>query len=277
MTSISGRSQRLHRLRLPTVVFAITLFFLVAACTGSSTGDQTATPQSTQDVLHLGLSVSAGQAIAGIDACRDLEGTALIVEQFTDFETAVEEFDLVLSLGAPAGAPPHAAALAEDRMAIIVPNNAGDPQPLSLAALKSILSGGAKFWSQVRDGGRLGSGQIELWSYPEGHPLREHLTAGFGVDPPEIQSQGLLVPHPEAMVAAVAAGPGRVGYIPASWLTGTVVEVPLEDRQELIFSMPLLIHSGRPFEGNAYGLVDCLQNGLGQEALLDFFSPYRDR
>jgi hypothetical protein len=69
-----------------------------------------------------------------------------------------------------------------------------------------------------------------------------------------------LVPDPEAMVEAVRADPGAIGYLPASWLTNTAVRsITLETEVLHALLQPILVISHHEPQGLERILISCLQ------------------
>jgi hypothetical protein len=75
------------------------------------------------------------------------------------------------------------------------------------------------------------------------------------------------------MLEAVARDPGAIGFIPLSWLNKDVNLTQIDQDLQNAMNKPVLALANIKPQGGPLILLDCLQNGVGQTALLKHYSP----
>ncbi|MBL6965139.1 MAG: hypothetical protein ISR60_01180 [Anaerolineales bacterium] len=103
--------------------------------------------------------------------------------------------------------------------------------------------------------------EYQTWTYPPGDELRVTFDAVVlkGAQP---SPHTRIAPHPTAMLEALAANPGSVGYISEHWLPADVqsADPGLEYAQAL--RQPILAITATEPQGSTRQFLACLQNAL---------------
>lgn len=176
--------------------------------------------------------------------------------------------DVAIRWGAPAELQSLAYELGRDRMAVIV--NAKNPvRRLNQINLQGIFNGSSATWAEVfpkdcPDCLNLPEGEIEAWVYPTGEDIQTIFEEIFpGATP--LSSAAFLASSPADVMAAVAASPTAIGFVPAAWL-----EDPNPELAEIeVTGMPagslerpyLAITTNQPVEDLSAWLA-CLQQSI---------------
>ena len=181
----------------------------------------------------------------------DLQSCALQTPEMalTILETSLtnpefEGADLTIWLGEPPeGIRGYAAALGSDEIIIVAGSSVGLNQ-IDAAGLAERYQSGDDLY--------------HLWTYAEGSDLREiferEILQGAATNP-EVR----LAPHPQAMLAAIAADPLAIGYLPKAWINGEVKTLPLD----VPIEVPIIgITSAEP-SGAIKNFLVCLQQRNG--------------
>jgi hypothetical protein len=228
------------------VLFVFILILLVAAaCRGDGEASQT---------LHIGLTDDAAAAGAALLACipQD-EGIDVQIEPADASNTSLDDFDLLIRLGAPEEAG-FAAQIAAERIVLIL--NPDNPvQNLTRAQAADIFAGRVDNWAE------LGGDEEELtaWVGLEGQEARvlfeREVLGGL------ISGNTRLAGSPQQMLAAVAGDSGAVGVLPAALTDEGVTLVDLD------LVTPVLVLAKAEPEGPARQVLACLQTGPGLEIL----------
>jgi hypothetical protein len=224
----------------------ICLLSTLAACRELST----AAPLPTPDTVLVQITPALQKLTPRLQACAQQDTTVglrvkEVPAQALDFRQAAVSLRIDL---AP-GTQPYAADLGSIQIAIIAPPGQA-PSHLSRNDLANIYNGRLTQWP--------GSSQpIQLWTYLPGDDLRqafERLVPGEQSEQPPSQ-QLRLAPSPQAMLDAVAASPGALGYVPKDWLDARVQAIPLD----VTLAAPLLALTPAEPQGAARRLIACLQ------------------
>jgi hypothetical protein len=259
---------------ISTLVSAIIgLGILSSGCQGESGSELRITPTSLE-VLRIGITAEASPAKAGMDACRTVSGAAILIEEVGTGQAQPGEFDLLISLGLPPSGVESAVALAEEEIILVAPEGVEAGGNLTTSSLLAIFSGQARRWSDLPDGSSIGSGEIALWNYPQGHPLRTVFESVLEDLPAGRSSFASLAPTPREMSEAVASEPGRIGYIPAAWLHPGLQRIEIEGGLQQQLRLPLLASTTNGFGGMLDRIVRCLQSGEGRDVLNEIYSPW---
>lgn len=161
----------------------------------------------------------------------------------------------------------YAIPVALDELNIIVhPENPTDS--LSLEQIQAIFSGQVENWSDISDYQE----SIVLWIYPVGSYLgqifQSELFGGHRFSP-----MAHIAPSPESMVTAIANEPGAIGFVLRSWSQDNVTGVQVQSDTNLDLQKPILAITNSEPEGGLRILMACLQSGVGQSSLLQYYSP----
>ncbi len=94
---------------------------------------------------------------------------------------------------------------------------------------------------------------FQVWTYPAGHPFRLQFEAAL-LDGASTTTLARLAPHPQAMRAALEAGPQAIGILPGLWLSGTLQTLPAD-----LPPQPVLALAPQEPQGAVRNLFACLQ------------------
>ena len=144
---------------------------------------------------------------------------------------------------------------------MVMVNQANPLETLSAEQLRALWSGRLPTWQAL--GG--GTEAVEVWTYAEGTALGERFEQAVMAG--ELTSStAWLAPDPQAVLEAVAAEPGAIGYLPAAWLEGAdnalaeavrVIQVTTE--LDEAFRMPVLALTEADPQGALRSLLVCFQ------------------
>jgi hypothetical protein len=157
---------------------------------------------------------------------------------------------------------------------LVVVTNAANPiDQLSAAQLRDLYAGQVEDWSML--GGE--SLPAQVWCYPPGDPAGDAFIHAFAaarnLSPNTFPWAGAgLAPSPQAMLEAIAAEPGAIGYLPEGALAaapaemkGALTQVELDSDSETALRLPLLALSPGEPHGILRALLVCLQENLAGE------------
>jgi hypothetical protein len=236
---------------------AAALIFLVAA----GCQPQIAPPPPTVQAIRVQYTAALAPRLKDLHACAaDLTGVGLVVTERPANEIDLSQADLILRFGPPLTAAGYSAAIGEDALvAVVNPANHSTLQPGDLAAL---FSGQIRTWQDlapvpgVPPAGTAASTPIQIWTYAVGDDVREAFIqtalAGAAID-----LRAAIAPSPQAMLEAVGADPGAIGYVPRAWVTGQVKMVEISG--ETPAQIPLLALAQSEPQGEARALLACMQ------------------
>ena len=165
------------------------------------------------------------------------------------------DVDIYFRLCEPEQLPPFSAPLAWEEIVLITHPNA-DIGALNQTQLQALFSGSS-------------GGDIQVWVPLQGDETRQAFESA-------ILPNGLLTPFaklapdPAAMLAAVAADPDAIGYLPKAWLTDDI------NTFELGLRLPVLALADEELQGPALILVSCLQSETGQAVILEVYSAWAE-
>jgi hypothetical protein len=187
---------------------------------------------------------------------------AVSIQEISPLHPQALEYDLFIQLGEPQELAPFVAALAVERVLVIV--NASNPvDNLTEDDLKAIFSGDITRWSEL--GGPFKP--IQVWVNPESDEVRTAFEEVF-MENGRLPSQAMLAPDAAAMLEAVSGDIHAIGYLPGAWLDETVREVELDPLLSARLQIPLLALAPAQPSAAAGRLLYCLQQGEGQDELL---------
>jgi hypothetical protein len=190
-----------------------------------------------------------------------LPDSALIVEQVPADALDLEGAGLVFRLGEPAEMPAFAAVLAWEEVVLVLhPDNPIDA--LTREQIKNLFGGRVRSWAEL-GGNDL---EVQVWAEAEGSETRTAFD-GQVMEGSPLGPQVHLAPDPAAVLSAVRAGRGAVGYLPRAWLTQDVKAIDLE------ISLPVLALADAEPQGPARDLLFCLQGEAIQQLLGNRYTP----
>lgn len=238
----------------------------LAAC---STPPTATIPPSPQPV-SVSFSPSLEPVRDALNACANsLPEIALFVEKVPapaqDFKTN----DLIIWWGEKPEDMNYAFPLAEDELVVII-NPENPNTALSGSELNALFNGRVENWSDISIYNR----PVSVWIYPPDNKLSVAFKSGI-LSAQRFSRLAYLAPTPQAMLEAVAGDPGGIGYVPRSWLTPKVSRSSIDPNLQIALRKPILALVNSDPQGNLLALLSCLQTGVGQERLLDHYSPTR--
>lgn len=202
----------------------------------------------------------------GLKACTSSHPEIRLILNETP-DNNIQDNDLVFYFGDPSNLPGYSAQIARDDILVIV-NPGLDLKQLSTGELQNLFSGVTTNWEQAGASDR----SVEAWVYPSGDPLRV-IFDRYALANRPVTSQAFIAPDPSAMLDAISAHPGAIGYLPGAWLTDTVHNVNLEPQLIEALFQPVLALAEREPQGAARILLACLQSAQGQAVLQERYQP----
>ena len=192
---------------------------------------------------------------------------ALIVDKRPVSSIDFKANDVTLWWGEKPAQESFAYPIAHDELVVIL-NLDNSNSNLSTGELLAFYSGKVHNWDEISTFQHT----VSVWSYPEGNELRgifdDHILGNQRLTP-----LAFLAPSPKAMQEAVTSDPGAIGFLPRSWLNQDVFSIQFDMDLQNELSKPVLALANTKPQGGTLVLLDCLQNGVGQAALLNHFSP----
>lgn len=191
---------------------------LLAACQSAPPPVAVPTPQ----VWNLAVTSSVTWLAPDFNQCMlSLPERAIHLAEMPAARLLENSPDVAFRWGAPAELQSPAYELGLDRLAVIV--NAQNPiRRLNQVNLQGIFNGTSATWAEVfpkdcPDCLNLPEGEIEAWVYPTGEDIQTNFEEVFpGASP--LSSAAFLASSPADVIAAVAASPSAIGFVPAAWL-----------------------------------------------------------
>jgi hypothetical protein len=250
----------------------IQLFHLVlgilylTACTPAAIDPPFPTPVQ----LIISHSLSLRNLTDWINTCADLHSeTVFFLDEIPEADPIINQVDLLLWLGSPPSEPGFSAPLALEEIVIIV-NPVNSFRELSAAELASLFSGQITSWKSL--GGS--SAEVNGWTFPPGNEIYKVFARVF-LQGKGITSLSQIAPSPAAMLQAVAEDESAIGYLPRSWVNGSVRTIKVSDVAEDALMLPVLALSESEPTGVARNFLACLQSSKAQSTLPPGYRPWK--
>jgi hypothetical protein len=236
----------------------------IAACSAPVTATVPPSPLP----VRVAYSSTLGIVEDALHICaNDHPEIALIVDKRPVSSIDIKDNDITLWWGEKPAQVPFAYPIAQDELVVIL-NQANPNSNLSTKELLALYSGKVHNWDEISTF----QPTVSVWSYPQGNELRRIFDENI-LGYQRLTPLAFLAPNPQAMLEAVASDPGAIGFIPLAWLNRDVNLTRIDqDLQNTIDKSVLALTYTKPQSGSLI-LLDCLQNGVGQAALLEHFSP----
>lgn len=190
---------------------------------------------------------------------------------FTDSRSEIENLtadDIAIWWGDPPSKVSEAFQLENDQLVIIV-NRENPIKELTTNQLTNLFSGRIEDWSEISDYQQ----PVLVWTFAGENQLGLVLKSAI-LEQADFSLLSYFVPTPDEMLEAVKEQPGAIGFVPRSWLDSEVSVIEVDRDTSTRLTRPLLaLTKGKPSRA-ALIVIDCLQSGAGQKALLEkFLSP----
>jgi hypothetical protein len=244
------------------------LFLLACLAIAACSTPITATVPPSPAPVRVAFSSTLGIIEDALHICaNDHPEIALIVDKRPVSSIDIKDNDITLWWGEKPAQVSFAYPIAQDELVVIL-NLVNSNSNLSTNELIALYSGKVNNWDEISTFQHT----VSVWSYPEGNELRGIFDENILRDQ-HLTPLAFLAPSPKAMLEAITSDPGAIGFLPRSWLNQDVfsTQIDLELQNEL--SKPVLALANTKPQGGPRILLDCLQNGVGQAALLEHFSP----
>jgi hypothetical protein len=248
------------------ILIFIYICLMLAACESAQLATVPPSPQPIQIMIPPFLTPITN----GVHACaEENDQIAILLNTSSSSQQDIGAENLSIWWGENHDLGSYAIPIAQDELNIIIhPDNPNNM--LSLEQIRAIFSGQVENWSNISDY----QTPIEIWIYPEGNDLDQifhtELFAGS-----RFSTLAHIAPTSESMVTAIANNKGAIGFALQSWLEDNVTRVQIKTDTELDLQKPILaITTSEPQEG-LRTLMACLQSGVGQSSLLQYYSPYK--
>ncbi|NLG97599.1 MAG: hypothetical protein GX491_09590 [Chloroflexi bacterium] len=247
----------------------------LAALAGAISASCQARPEAvpvTQPAPSL-LTVQASFALQPLEndfhSCAgELTGTALIVQDTPAAALNLDEAAIGLRWGLHEQPDYFAAEIGYEELAVIV-HHTNPVEEISLEELQAIYLG-----EQTQPP----FNEWMPWAYPKGDDVQQVFESAVLQNRSPDSSVIHLAPDPAAVLEAVAANPGAVGFLPARWLTaqalptpimdeglaGSVKVLPVKDMEAGQFRRPIVAMSRSEPNGPEKDWLLCLQDRLGE-------------
>jgi len=243
---------------------------LLAAWLAACTTPSTATIPPSPAVLNVAYSPYLARIQDALHTCAvQLPQSAIFFDQVPGAEQNFTNPDLVIWWGDPPPELDFAFPLNEDQLVVIL-NPENPKQALNQAELISLFSGRIERWTEI---GTLDE-QVKLWIFPENNLLSESFRKEV-LDQGNFSRLASIAPSPQAMLEAVGAHPGAIGFLPRSWLSSDVQPVQIDPDLQLAVQKPLLALTHDEPRAGLNDLVACLQTGAGQAILAESYQITR--
>lgn len=173
---------------------------------------------------------------------------SLTVQSTGRFEQSLQDADILFQWTETPAASGTPFVIGADRMIFIVhPEN--PLQEIDAEQLAAVYSGTVSAWDELTASP---SGAIQIWVYPSDDDTQT-LFAENVLAYAQITGSALIAPDPAAMLAAVAADPQAIGFIPARWLNQTVKAISVigyanDDLEQPVLAILEAEPSGLPRE-----------------------------
>lgn len=250
-----------------TRIYRLALLLLIVACSPVVTATPAPTPQAVRVAYPPSLRL-LGEALNSCALANP--AIALLVFETPASNLEAVDADLLLWFGEPPESAGFSAPLAREEIVWIV-NPENPVRRLSVEEVKSLLSGKTANWGRLVDFDR----PVSVWAYPLENEIQEFVS-GVMLGGKPVTSFAYLAPDPAAMLAAVSADRGALGFLPRAWLTKSVKRVILDDLNGVDFHQPVLALSEDPPAGPARRLLACLQSPTGRRIMERRYEPWVD-
>ena len=217
------------------------------------------TPTPTVPTITINVTPSAQPVIPAINRCVSEIGglNANIEERYAEYASS----DLLIRLGEPEQFSSWAAQIGQEEL-IVVLNPSNPVGSLTPDEIQALFSGQTTNWNAL--GGA--DMPVNVWVPLDGDEARSAFDQQIMQGLPPVSS-AKLAPEPDAMQQAISTDPYAVGFLAQANLADSYgLRVILPGVR-----LPLLVLADRAPEGPAAELVNCLQNGVGQETLTEVY------
>jgi hypothetical protein len=213
------------------IVILLCLGLLISACQPGITASPIPTPQ----VIEVQLTAALLPLQPALKQCVEAQqNSALILQQHP--AQALDPGEKGIGLRWGLDAPPEGSAAvigAEELVVIIHSSNLLDQ--ISLANLQAMYNGARKVWPKTGP-----TEPVQPWVYPAGEDIQSIFISTLlkGILP--TRGVTFLAPDPQAMLEAVAASPGAIGFVPRRWLSDQVKELEISGIERASLKQPIL-------------------------------------
>ncbi|MEN6409050.1 MAG: substrate-binding domain-containing protein [Anaerolineaceae bacterium] len=237
-------------------LFGLLIVLVLTAC---------ATQPSASEVTPQAVTVQFTPALRAwtpaLAACAvKISGLSLVPQELSASALDIQQSDIVFRWGAPQTLPASAVEVGSESLVVIVhPQNS--LEKISAEDIRALFAGKITRWSQLTQpegSPGLPDSAISIYDYAQNDDSRAILESKLlggasGVSPVQI------IPDPAAMLAAVAADPDGIGYLPARWLTDQVKPLEITNIDTGQLKQPILALSAAEPQGLSRQLLLCLQ------------------
>jgi hypothetical protein len=221
---------------------------MITACSGPSVVDY--------PTLRIGITPNLSSIQPGTHRCAaGLPIHLFLVEMSVD-TLEIEDLDAIIHVGDPPMEANFVTQIGSLKLVILL-NTANPISTMEPAAVKSILTGTITDWQVVSPGDFSNSTPIHVWSYPEEDDVRQLIEQTL-LNGRTIASSSRIVPHEQAMIAAVMADPSAIGFI-TDLSTPTGVHIlAIEPSEVFNLAQPILASLSLKAQQDIKPLLACL-------------------
>lgn len=252
---------RLYGSRLARIgillVLLVTQSFLLPSCGNPSSATSILTPE----IVVLSYPPSLLPLVNHLSACANQDaGISLYLNETIRINPPGAYQNLYLKLGGNLdGLEDFTATLMYQESIILIAHPSNRTPSLSFDEVQALFSSEPTAW--------LNGEVVQVWLYPEGDEIRRLFDEVF-LQGQQVNPQAFIAPDPMAMLKAVSAEPGAIGYLPSSWLEGNlsgesynVKMILYEDVSPERLSLPIIALSAGEPQGAIRRLLLCGQMG----------------
>jgi hypothetical protein len=237
---------------------------VIAACTATPTATIPPSPRPVKVTYSPSL-VPIEEALH--TCAEDHPEIALIAEKKPVSSIDLEDIDLSIWWGEKPSDTSFAYPLAQDELVVIL-NQENLNSNLSASELRALYTGAVLNWNEISTYQAV----VSVWIYPLSNELRRIFQENL-LGEQRVTSLAYQAPDPQAMLEAVARDPGAIGFIPRSWLNEDINITQIDQEFKTAMGKPILALANSEPRAGSLIFLHCLQSGVGQTKLLNYFSP----
>ncbi len=213
-------------------------------------------------VINLQLTPTLTHWLPRIAACADpIPDLGVYTQVLAQKELSLKEADLILRLGEPSESDLYTAVMGIEEIIVI----AGDEVPLSslsIESLRKVFAGVVDNWGAIPEVSETGIGfnqTIQVFSYPEGHELRNFFQEAYLVTE-KLTSDVQLFFTPDSLEDLIKNTPYGIGYLLKSQLPGGFKAITITSTDPVSTQLYVLAVTSQEPTDALNQLLLCLQD-----------------
>lgn len=183
---------------------------------------------------------------------------ALVVTEIPAADLDKNESDLQLRLGLPNKGIDYAFQIGTEHLRFVTNSNQ-NALAIHTDQIRGLFDGEITDWSQASGI----QGVVHPWVYPDNNEL-ELILNRLVMNGDHISPSASIAPDPESMQQAIGQDDNAIGFLPSSWMTGTLQTIKLDNNLDSQLTFPVLALTETKPQGPLGVFIACLQkNGNG--------------